>query len=59
MTPRTPVLIAALVLISLLAFLTVRGAVEDGLSGLVVLSLVILAVLGFGVVGALTGEHDD
>ena len=53
------VLLAALALIGLLAFLTVTVAVEDGITVLVVVSLVILAVLGFGVVGALTEKSDE
>lgn len=53
---RTLVLIAALALIGLLAFLTLSVAVRDGISALVVISIVILVVLGFGVVGAFDSE---
>jgi len=56
---RNLVLGAALLLISALAFLTVLGAINEGVSGLVVLSLIILAVLGFGVIGALTEKRDE
>ena len=59
MTARNFVLIAALALIGLLAFLTVSVAVNDGISVLVVISVVILAVLGFGVIGALTEKQDE
>ncbi len=56
---RNVVLVAALALIGLLAFLTIRVAVTEGIDILVVTSIVILAVLGFGVVGALTAPTDD
>ena len=56
---RTFVLIAALALIALLAFLTLSAAIRDGVTGLVVVSIVILAVLGFGVIGALTEKTDE
>jgi hypothetical protein len=56
---RNLVLVAALALIGLLAFLTVQAIVNDGLSALAVISVVILAVLGFGVIGALTEKQDD
>ena len=59
MDTRNLVLGAALVLISALAFLTVLGAINEGVNGLVVLSLIILAVLGFGVIGALTEKQDE
>ncbi len=45
-------------LIGLLAFLTVSVAISDGVTVVVVLSFLILAVLGFGVLGAL-GSVDD
>jgi hypothetical protein len=56
---RNLVLSAAVVLIAALAFLTVLGAVNNGVNGLVILSLIILAVLGFGVIGALTEKRDE
>ena len=56
---RNLVLFAALALIGLLAFLTLSVAVDDGVTVLVVISLVILAVLGFGVIGALTQSPDE
>ena len=59
MTARNAALAAALALIGLLAFLTVSVAVEQGIDVLVVLSLIVLALLGFGVLGALTTPPDD
>jgi hypothetical protein len=56
---RNAVLIAALGLIGLLAFLTLSVLIEEGLDPLVIISLVVLAVLGFGVFGALTAPPDD
>jgi hypothetical protein len=56
---RTFVLIASLGIICLLAFLTASVALRDGIDILVVLSLVVLALLGFGVVGALTSTPPD
>ena len=54
MNTRTAALLASLALIGLLAFLTISVIVEEGVTPLVVVSLVILGLLGFGVVGALT-----
>ena len=51
---RTIVLLGSLVIICLLAFLTISVAIEDGVDVLVVLSVIVLALLGFGVLGALT-----
>ena len=59
MTARNGALAAALALIGLLAFLTVSVAVEHGVDVLVVVSLIVLALLGFGVLGALTTPPDD
>ncbi len=56
---RNATLAAALALIGLLAFLTIRVAAEHGVDVLVVLSLIVLALLGFGVLGALTTPPDD
>jgi len=56
---RNLVLAAALSLIGLLAFLTIRVAVEEGVDILVVVSLFVLALLGFGVLGALTTPPDE
>ena len=51
---RTIALLGSLVIIGLLAFLTISVAIEDGVDVLVVLSVIVLALLGFGVLGALT-----
>jgi hypothetical protein len=59
LTARNAALAAALALIGLLAFLTVRVAAEHGIDVLVVLSLIVLALLGVGVLGALTTPPDD
>jgi hypothetical protein len=56
---RTIVLGGSLVLICLLGFLTVSVLVSHGLDILVIVSLLILALLGFGVLGALTSPPPD
>jgi hypothetical protein len=56
---RTLVLFASLSIICLLAFLTVTVAVREGIDVLVVLSLIVLALLGFGVLGALASSPPD
>jgi hypothetical protein len=53
------VLVLALVLILSLAYLTVKVWISDGFDFLVLLSLVILAILGFGVLGALGSSADE
>ena len=56
---RNFALIGALAMIGLLAFLTFSVAASDGVTVLVVVSFVLLAILGFGVIGALTQKPDD
>ena len=56
---RTLVLGASLVIICLLAFLTISVAVREGVDILVVVSIVVLALLGFGVLGALSSPPPD
>jgi hypothetical protein len=56
---RNFVLLASLLLIGLLGFLTFTVLIEDGLTPLVLVSLVLLALLGFGVLGALTTPPDE
>jgi hypothetical protein len=56
---RTFVLIASLGIICLLAFLTVTVALREGVDILVILSLIVLALLGFGVLGALASNPPD
>jgi hypothetical protein len=56
---RTLVLLASLLIICLLGFLTVTVAVEEGIDVLVIVSLIVLALLFFGVLGALTTPPPD
>jgi hypothetical protein len=56
---RTFALLGSLAIISLLAFLTISVAIDDGVTPLVVVSAIILALLGFGVLGALTSPPPD
>jgi hypothetical protein len=56
---RSFVLAASLAIICLLAFLTISVAVRDGIDVLVVVSVIILALLAFGVLGALTSPPSD
>jgi hypothetical protein len=56
---RTFVLIASLGIICLLAFLTVKVALREGVDILVILSIIVLALLGFGVLGALASSPPD
>jgi hypothetical protein len=51
---RTLVLGGTLAIICLLAFLTISVAVEDGIDVLTVVSVIVLALLGIGVLGALS-----
>jgi hypothetical protein len=53
------VLVLALVLIAFLAYLTVRVMINDGFDVLIGISLVVLAILGFGVLGALGSSADE
>jgi hypothetical protein len=59
MNARNAALLAALALIGLLAFLTVSVAIDEGIDVLILLSLGILALLGFGVIGALTTPPNE
>ena len=59
MTARNAALVAALLMIGGLAYLTLSVAIEHGVDVLVVLSLIVLALLGFGVLGALTTPPDE
>jgi hypothetical protein len=59
LTGRTFALVAVATVMGVIGLLTVAMIVNDGINGRVILSLVILAIFGFGVVGALrdsTGE---
>ena len=59
MNARTAALVASLGLIGLLAYLTIRVMIDDGFTALVALSLMVLALLGFGVLGALTAPPEE
>jgi hypothetical protein len=56
---RTLVLVASLGIIGLLAFLTASVVIREGFDILVLVSLIVLALLGFGVLGALTSTPPD
>ena len=56
---RMLVLIASLGIICLLGFLTLSVALQEGVDILVVVSLIVLALLGFGVLGALASTPPD
>jgi hypothetical protein len=58
-TARTFTLVSVAMVIGVLAALTIVLAVNEGISARVVLSLVILAIFGFGVVGALRHDPDE
>ena len=56
---RNVALVLSLAFIGMLTYLTIHVAITDGVTILVVVSIVLLAVLGFGVLGALTQPYDD
>jgi hypothetical protein len=56
---RTFTLASVALVIGVLAILTIVLAVNEGISARVVLSLVILAIFGVGVVGALRYDDPD
>jgi heme/copper-type cytochrome/quinol oxidase subunit 4 len=53
MGARTVVLALALVFIGLLSFLTLTAAINEGINVLTGISVLILAMFAFGIVGAL------
>lgn len=59
MLARRIVLGMSLALIGLLAFLTLDVMANQGVDVLVVVSLIVLAMLGFGVIGAMATPPDD
>jgi hypothetical protein len=59
MPGRRLALTAALTLIAVLTFLTVALMVQDGVNARTVVSLLVLALIGFGVLGALNQPPDD
>ena len=56
---RTAALVGSMALMSLLALLTITVAVKEGIDILVIVSVIVLALLGFGVLGALTSAPPD
>jgi hypothetical protein len=56
---RTAALLGSLAIIGLLAVLTISVVVDDGVDVLVILSLIVIALLGFGVLGALVSAPPD
>jgi hypothetical protein len=56
---RTAALLGSLVIIGLLTVLTISVVVDDGLDVLAILSLIVIALLGFGVLGALVSAPPD
>ena len=59
MASRTLVLLASLATVGLLAALTIKVMIDDGFTVFVALSLLIVGMLGFGVIGALTTGEDE
>ena len=57
---RSIILVLTLALAGYLAYWTVLHALKDGVTFFVILSLLVLALLGVGVVGALlSGQRDE
>jgi hypothetical protein len=59
MGARNAALVGSLVMIGLLAFLTLSVMISEGVDVLVLLSLIILALLAFGILGALTSPPPE
>lgn len=59
MAARTFVLALCLLLVGGLAVLTVKVAIDDGVTVLVVISLLLLGLVGVGVFGALLDTRDE
>jgi hypothetical protein len=55
---REIALVAALAMIGLFTFLTLSVAVRDGVDILTVISVIVLAMFAFGIVGALRNPPD-
>jgi hypothetical protein len=55
---RTFALVAVGTVMAVIGLLTVAMIVHDGINGRVILSFVLLAVFGFGVVGALRNPDE-
>jgi hypothetical protein len=56
---QSAILAAALAFVVLLAALTISVAIEHGVDVLTALSLLVLALIGFGVIGALLNQPPD
>jgi hypothetical protein len=56
---RTVALVGSLAFICLLAALTISVAVDEGVDILVIISLIVIVLLGFGVLGALSSPPPD
>ncbi len=56
---RSLALLATLAFIGLLAFLTIEVALRSGFSVLTAASILVLAMFGLGIVGALTNPPDE
>jgi hypothetical protein len=56
---RTFAIVAVATVMGVIGLLTIAMIVNQGINGRVILSLVILAIFGFGVVGALTHPPDE
>jgi hypothetical protein len=59
MSARTAALVATLVFVGLLAVLTVDVVVRTGVDVLVIAALVVLAMVGYGVLGALLNRPEQ
>jgi hypothetical protein len=59
LSARTFTLVSVAMVIGVLTALTIVLAVNEGISARVIVSLVILAIFGFGVVGALRHDPDE
>jgi len=59
MRQRDVALGAALVFIAFLSFFSIRAIVRGENAGLAVVSLVVLALVAFGVLGAITSPPDE
>jgi hypothetical protein len=56
---RATILVVAVIFVGGLLALTVHAAVEGGVDILTVLSALVLALLGFGIIGALRHPPDE
>jgi hypothetical protein len=56
---RTPILVAALAMIGLLFVLMVIDIARSGIQALTLVSLLVLALFGFGIIGALRDAPPD